>query len=192
MSEPTVRVARPDDGAGVAAIYAPFVRDTATTFEAEPPGAGEMARRIEATLRTHPYLVAAAGDDILGYAYATAHRGRAAYRWCAEVSVYIAAAARRRGVARALYERLFELLRRQRYVNAYAGISLPNPASVALHERLGFAHLGTYRAIGYKHGHWHDVGWWSLRLRDPEDPPRDPIAFAALDGVTIMGHNDLE
>jgi len=179
---PTVRIATPDDAAGILAIYAPIVRDTVISFEFEPPSVDTMAGRVSATLGRWPWLVCECDGVLLGYVYATSHRERAAYQWCVEVSAYIAAAARRTGVARALYRALFELLAQQGFLNAYAGITLPNEASVGLHESLGFRKLGNYEHIGHKFGAWHDVGWWALTLGELRREPAPPIPFPQLRG----------
>jgi phosphinothricin acetyltransferase len=171
---PTIRLATGDDAAGVLAIYAPFCTDTPVTFELEPPAPEEMRRRIGQALAALPWLVCAEGPDVLGYAYAGPHRERPAYRWSVEVSAYVAQGRRRRGLGRALYTSLFALLRLQGYANAFAGVTLPNPASVGLHEALGFVAVGVYRSVGYKCGAWHDVGWWQLGLRPHAVPPEPP------------------
>jgi phosphinothricin acetyltransferase len=152
------------DAAACAAIYAPYVRDTPISLEEEPPSANEIAERIEITTRTHPWLVAQDGDELIGYAYATRHRERACYRWATDVTVYVAPQRQRRGVGRALYQSLFEALAQQGYRMACAGITLPNQASVGLHESLGFRPVGVYENIGWKFDTWHDVGWWQLKL----------------------------
>ena len=170
-----IRLATSDDAGWIAGIYAPYVRDTVISFEMEPPSAEEMARRIETTLQTYPWLVAEDAGQPLGYAYASPHRTRAAYRWSCDVSVYIAPQAQRRSVGTKLYVRLLDMLEEQGFRNAFAGIALPNAASIALHERLGFTHLGTYRDVGYKLGAWHDVGWWQKILSDAPGVPRDPV-----------------
>jgi L-amino acid N-acyltransferase YncA len=175
----TVRVATPADAPAVQAIYAPMVERTAISFEQEPPSIEEMAQRIQATLALYPYLVAERDGQLIGYAYASQHRAREAYRWSVDVTVYIDPAAHRSGVGRALYERLLPLLERQGYHGAYAGIALPNAGSVGLHEALGFRHIGTYPEVGYKHDKWHDVGYWRYTL-DSSTPPRPIIAFSAL------------
>jgi phosphinothricin acetyltransferase len=135
-----------------------------------------MAARIERISSTHPWLVAEQGGEVVGYAYACRHQERAAYRWAADVSVYVADGRRGQGHGRGLYEALFERLRRQRFQVACAGITLPNEASVALHERLGFEPVGVSRRIGWKRGAWHDVGWWQLELL-PAGPqsPAEPL-----------------
>lgn len=175
----SVRLATPDDAASVAAIYEPVVQESAISFETEPPDVAEMRGRIEETLPAYPWLVCE-GDGVMGYAYAGPHRSRDAYRWSVDVSVYVAAAARRRGVGSALYESLFALLRSQGFVNAYAGVALPNPASVALHESLGFEPVGTYEGVGYKDGEWHDVSWWHRSLNERERNPAPPVAVDSL------------
>lgn len=179
----TLRLAAAADAAGIAEIYAPIVRDTAISFEVEPPSAAEMQRRVESTLSSFPWLVGEEGGRIAGYAYASQHRVRAAYQWSVDVSVYLHAGCRGRGLGRALYTALLEILRAQRLYNAYAGITLPNAASIGLHEAIGFRRLGVYRSVGFKLGRWHDVGWWELALLpgagDPEGPP---AALPALMG----------
>lgn len=177
-----IRPAEAADAEAVAAIYAPIVATTAISFEIEPPDAAEMRRRIETTQPSTPWLVCAQGPTLLGYAYAGAHRARAAYRWSVDVSAYVHESARRRGVASALYAALLELLALQGYQRAYAGITLPNAASVALHERAGFEAVGVYRGVGYKLGTWHDVGWWGRPLGASPDVPDEPRAFVALRG----------
>lgn len=149
---------QPEDAPAIQAIYARVVTDTASSFEEMPPTVEEIGQRIAATLRAYPYLVAVREGQVVGYAYASQHRARAAYRWAVDVTVYIAQSERRTGVGRSLYEALLPILARQGYRSAYAGISQPNPGSVGLHERLGFRHIGTYPKVGYKLGQWHDVG----------------------------------
>jgi L-amino acid N-acyltransferase YncA len=140
------------------------VTDAATSFEDVAPTADKMARRIEDVSATHPWLVAERDGRVAGFAYACRHRERAAYRWAADVSVYVDRAQRRSGIARALYESLLQRLREQGLRSACAGITLPNEPSVALHESLGFVAVGVFREIGWKAGAWHDVGWWQLHL----------------------------
>ena len=173
--EPEIRLARQEDAAQICAIYEPVVRETAISFELEPPATEEMARRMDDTLIQHPWLVCVRHDEVLGYAYASQHRSRAAYQWCVDTSVYIRADVHRRGIGRALYGSLFPLLALQQYYNAYAGIALPNPGSVGLHETVGFRPVGVYREVGYKLGRWHDVGWWVLLLQPKSATPQPPI-----------------
>lgn len=177
MEPATVRSADPQrDAAACVAIYAPHVEVGATSFEREPPSAAELAARIETIAATHPWLVAERDGEVVGYAYACPHRSRPAYRWAVEVSVYVAAEQHGRGVGTALYGGLIERLRTQRFQVACAGITLPNEASVALHERLGFVSVGVYRRIGWKAGSWRDVGWWQLELLPTEEgQPAEPL-----------------
>ncbi|HSV03429.1 MAG TPA: arsinothricin resistance N-acetyltransferase ArsN1 family B [Phenylobacterium sp.] len=174
-----IRPASAADAAAVAAIYAPIVEATIISFETVAPGPAEMARRIEATLETHPWLVFEDDGGVAGYAYAGAHAARDAYRWSVNVSVYNAERARRRGVGRALYHALFEILRRQGFHMAFAGITLPNEASVGLHEAMGFRPVGVYPEVGWKLGAWREVGYWGLELQ-PMGPPAEPIPFPDL------------
>ncbi len=176
----TIRPATADDAGQILEVYAPIVRHTAISFEVEPPSTDEMRQRIGDTLVSLPWLVCARQGDILGYAYASKHRVRAAYQWSVDVSVYIHPRVHRLGVGRALYSSLFKILRLQGFYNAYAGITLPNPGSVGLHESMGFQPVGVYRAVGYKLGAWHDVGWWQLILQAYSVPPQPPIAFRVL------------
>jgi phosphinothricin acetyltransferase len=171
------------DAAACAAIYEPFVRDTAVSFEAEPPTEAEFAGRIERLSARYPWLVAEDDATVAGYAYAAPHRERASYRWAADTTVYIADGWRGQGVGRALYGELLRLLVRQGIQVACAGITLPNAASVALHERCGFELVGVHRRIGWKLGAWHDVGWWQLELvAVSPGPPTEVGPPARLDG----------
>jgi phosphinothricin acetyltransferase len=173
-----IRLASADDAAAIASIYAPYVADTFVSFETEPPDAAEFRRRIEAGGDLYPWFVAEADARLLGYACASAFRTRRAYRFTVETSVYLATNAVGRGVGRTLYTRLLETLEAQGFAQAIGAISLPNPASVRLHEALGFAHAGTYRDVGYKLGSWHSVGLWQRPLGAVGDPPREPRPFA--------------
>lgn len=178
----TIEVATPRDAEAVAAIYAPIVAETAISFETEPPSALEMRRRITRSIQSFPWLVCRRGDDILGYAYAHAFAGRAAYTWSVETSVYVATDARRLGIGRSLYSALLPILADQGFHKAFAGIALPNPASVALHESVGFTPVGVYLGVGWKLGSWRDVGWWQRDLQSARkaDPPAKPIPFGEL------------
>jgi phosphinothricin acetyltransferase len=163
-----VRDATDADAAAVRAIYAPYVEETAISFELEVPSEADMAGRIEAAVA---WLVCEREGRIAGYAYAAPFHSRAAYAWSSEVSIYVAPEARGAGVGRELLESLLERLRDIGIVNAIAGIALPNEASQGLFEAFGFTRAATYEAIGYKFDRWHDVGWWQLRLREPTVPP---------------------
>ena len=170
-----IRFADESDAAAIAEIYRPVVESTAISFEIVPPDLSEMARRIVETTREHPWLVCEIGGRVAGYAYATKHRVRSAYRWSVDTSVYVDASVRQSGVGRGLYGSLFGILSAQGYFNAYAGIALPNAASVGLHEAVGFRKIGVYQRVGYKFGEWRDVGWWQLDLRAHEASPADPL-----------------
>jgi L-amino acid N-acyltransferase YncA len=172
-----IRDADPAADAGAcAAIYAPYVEGTPISFEEEAPDAAELEARIASCAATHAWLVAERAGAVVGYAYACPFNERRAYRWSAGVSVYVAAGEQRRGIGRALYSELFDRLHRRGFRMACAGITLPNPASVALHEALGFEPVGVNREIGWKQGRWHDVGWWQLELAPPgEGPPAEPL-----------------
>jgi phosphinothricin acetyltransferase len=163
------------DADACAEIYAPHVEGSAVSFEERAPVRREMAARIERYGASHTWLVAEREGRVVGYAYATAFNQRPAYRWSASVSVYVGEGARGSGVGRALYEALFERLRGRGFRMACAGITLPNEASVALHENLGFEQTGFNREIGWKQGAWRDVGWFQLELTPAgEGPPAEP------------------
>jgi phosphinothricin acetyltransferase len=172
-TELRVRDASEADGEACARIYASYVLETAITFEAEPPGAGEMAERIAAARRSYAWLVLESEGRVNGYAYGGPFRSRAAYRWSAEVSVYLERGFERRGGGRALYEELFKRLTERGFRTAVAGMTLPNDASVRLHRSMGFEPVGTYRAIGWKLGAWHDVAWMQRPLTAANDPPAE-------------------
>ncbi len=165
-----VRLADPArDAERVAQIYRPTVEGSFISFEEIAPDPIEMAERMRTMLARLPWLVAEADDGaVVGYAYASPHRERAAYRWSVDISVYVDQQWYRRGVGRELYRQLLDILRRQGCVNVYAGIGLPNPASVALHESIGMRLIGTYERVGFKLGRWVDVAWYGLRLAEPE------------------------
>jgi L-amino acid N-acyltransferase YncA len=174
---PILRHADPErDAASCAAIYGPYVTGSPASFEEVAPTPAEFSDRIARATRTHPWLVLQENGKVVGYAYASPHHPRPAYRWAADVAVYIDPAHHRSGAGRRLYGALFELLRRQRLWVAVAGITLPNDASVGLHRALGFEQVGVYRDIGWKAGAWRDVSWWQLRLCTPADrPPAEPL-----------------
>jgi phosphinothricin acetyltransferase len=178
-----IRLADPDrDAVSAADIYRPGVDMTIASFEAVAPDAAEMARRMRATLKRTPWLVAQAGEAVVGYAYAGAHRERAGYRWSVDVSAYVHPDWQGRGVGRALYDELLRMLRQQRFVNVYAGIALPNAASVALHEAIGMRRIGVYERVGWKPAAgWVDVAWFGMRLAEPSEPPAEPIPLPELE-----------
>jgi phosphinothricin acetyltransferase len=171
-----IRTASPADGEACARVYAPYVEETAISFESEPPDAVEMGNRIASSLAAHDWLVLEVDGRIVGYAYGAPHRTRDAYRWAADVSVYLEPGRRRTGAGRALYEVLFQRLRDRGYRIAVAGITLPNQASVGLHRAMGFESVGVYRGIGHKLGSWHDVEWLQRPLVPDSEPLREPTA----------------
>jgi phosphinothricin acetyltransferase len=164
MTSLSIREAVGGDAAAIQAIYAPIVEQTAISFEDAAPSVEEMSRRISDISASHAFLVAERDRSVLGYAYGSQHRARAAYRTSVDVTVYVAEQARRSGVGRALYIELLSQLKRQDFHAAFAGIALPNPGSIALHEKVGFTPIGVYREVGFKFGRWHDVGWWQKLL----------------------------
>ena len=168
-----IRAAAAADAAACAAIYAAYVLGSAITFETEPPTPEEMAGRIAAAQATHAWLVLVDEGRVVGYAYGSPFKARAAYRWSCEVSVYLEIGRRRGGGGRALYEALFARLAERGYRTAVAGMTLPNDASVGLHTALGFEPVGTYRRIGWKHGAWHDVAWMQRSLGGTDDGEPD-------------------
>lgn len=175
MSSFTIRDVTPDDAAAIATLYAPYVESTAISFETEPPEPAAFASRIATVTAHYPWLVAEEGSRILGFAYANRFRERAAYAWVVETTIYGAMGTERRGIGRALYAPLLDRLKAQGYVAAIGAIALPNPASVALHEAMGFVYAGTYPKIGYKLGGWHDVGLWQCELNPRQVPPSQPL-----------------
>ncbi|HEX5040936.1 MAG TPA: GNAT family N-acetyltransferase [Candidatus Limnocylindria bacterium] len=179
-----VRLADPDrDAVAVAAIYAAAVDTTIATFEEIAPAAETIRDRMRSVLARTPWLVFEDGDAVLGYAYAAPHQERPGYRWSVNISVYVASERRGMGVGRALYDELLAILRRQGFVNVYAGIALPNPSSVALHEGIGMRRTALYERVGFKFDAWHDVAWFALRLADPAGVPPEPIPLPDLDGA---------
>jgi L-amino acid N-acyltransferase YncA len=180
-SRPRIRMAGPDDAAAILVIYGPFVRSTAVTFEYTVPSVAEMAERIRTVTLRWPWLVLDRDDAVAAYAYASTWRSRAAYQWAVETTVYVHPDARRQGVGRAIYRSLLACLRLQGHRMALGAITLPNSASVALHEALGFRCTGVHRACGHKLGAWHDVGMWELELAPRADAdPSDPVAANSL------------
>ena len=172
-----IRTVTEFDAEQMVAIYAPIVRDTAISFEIEPPDRKEIISRLRLYTAKYPWLVAEKDGKVIGYAYGWTHHPRAAYRWSVNVSVYIHPDFRNQGVGKALYTELFAKLRELGYQSLFAGIALPNPGSVALHESLGFKQIGVYPRVGHKFGKWHDVGWWGMSVGEFEDSPQEPKPF---------------
>ncbi len=174
-----IRLAREQDGQRFAEIYKPYVTDSAVSFEIDAPTSREMSERITAVERKHPWLVCTIDSEVAGYVYASPHKARPAYCWSVDVAIYTDAAFRRRRLGTALYTSLFECLRLQGVYNAYAGITVPNDASIGLHEALGFQLVGLYNNVGFKCGAWRDVGWWHLKLQEYSNNPVAPMDLEA-------------
>jgi L-amino acid N-acyltransferase YncA len=175
-----LRIATPQDAQAILQIYAPYCTSTQVSFETVAPTEKEMHDRIARIVERFPWIIAEVDGAAAGYVYASQHRERAAYRWVVDVAVYIADAHHRRGLARALYASLFSILRKQGFVGACAGITLPNPGSVALHESVGFRPVGVFSNVGYKLGDWLDVGWWRLELQPATHSPAEPQDFRTM------------
>ena len=180
MTIPHIRQATPEDAIQILDIYTPIVEQTTISFEVVPPSVEEMAERITHYTEKYPWLVFMDDNHLMGYAYASTHRARAAYQWSVEVSVYTHNAYRRRGVGYAAYRTLFEVLRIQGFYNAFAGITLPNAPSEGFHRALGFQPIGVYHNIGYKQGKWCDVTWYEFALQDYAENPQPPIPIGEV------------
>ena len=180
----SLRLATPADGDAVAALYAPYVRETSITFEYDVPTAQDFGQRIETVLKLAPWLLAVetqpGGERLLGYAYGGTWRTRVAYRWVIETAIYVDNRQHRRGIGRALYGALLDLLRVQGFCRAVGGITLPNDGSVGLHEALGFKLAGTFPKCGFKQGTWWDVGFWDLELQPHPKEPKETLSVAQL------------
>jgi phosphinothricin acetyltransferase len=159
-----IREVRASDAPRIAAIYNHYVRETVVTFEEQPVEDAEMARRIAETTAAYPWLVWEDGGTVAAYAYASSWKRRSAYRFAAESTIYAAPEATGRGIGSQLYPALIARMRTAGLHCAIGGISLPNPASVALHEKMGFVPVGRFREVGFKLGRWVDVGYWELAL----------------------------
>lgn len=179
----SIRLATPGDAAAVAAIYAPYCDGSAVSFEQAAPTPEQMAQRIAAILVERPWIVLEHDGAVAGYAYAAQHNDRWAYRWSVNTAIYISRTHHRRGAGRALYATLFELLRYLGYYRAAAGITLPNPASVGLHETMGFELVGVYRDIGYKLGKWRDVAWYQAQIQPLPSEPQAPRTVGTIHGT---------
>ena len=180
-----VRLAKLTDAHEIAAIYAPFVSSTHVSFEEVPPHAGEMRARLEAARDTMPWIVCERDGHVVGYAYASAHRSRAAYRFSVDTSAYVRDEDRETGVGRAVYGALLRILTAQRFANVFAGIALPNDASLAFHRALGFEEIGRYRNVGFKNGAWRDTLWLQRALATNDHPPLEPLALGELSAETV-------
>jgi phosphinothricin acetyltransferase len=181
LASTQIRLATIRDAEQIQAIYAPYCTDTIISFEMQAPSVEEMARRVEKTLSRLPWLVCESEGEVVGYAYAGIHSERAAYQWSADVSVYVSSRVHRKGVGKALYTVLFEMLIAQGYYKAFAGITLPNPASEGFHHSFGFTPVGVYQGVGYKMGAWHDVAWYQKPLQAEQLEPLTPCTLTQID-----------
>jgi phosphinothricin acetyltransferase len=176
-----IRQVRPEDAAAILAIYAPYISGTPVTFEEIIPSVDEMATRIESIRYSSPFLVCESDGNIAGYAYATSHRNRSAYRWTRELSVYVHEDYRRKKIGSLLYNCTIRILRYQGIRMVLAGITIPNPESTLFHERFGFVKTAEFHEVGFKQGSWHTVGWWELDLNPGmKEPPGEVIPYCEI------------
>lgn len=181
-----IRIATEDDAAEALAVYSRYI-GTPITFEYELPSVGEFARRIRSTLAEYPYLVYTEEERVRGYAYAHRLAEREAYRWGAELSVYLDSGVTSRGIGRVLYGVLIGLLKQQGVRTVYGCVTTPNPRSERLHEKLGFRRIGTLRRAGFKCGAWHDVTWFEKEIAAYDVPPPELIPFSRIAPEQIRG-----
>lgn len=181
-----IRLATIDDTKQILEIYTPYVEATSISFETIVPSIEEMETRIKHTLENNPWIVFEEDKCILGYAYASKHRERAAYKWAVDASIYVRQDCREKGIGKALYTALISILKLQEYCNVYAGICLPNEASVGIHEYFGFKKIAQYNKVGNKFNKWHDVGWWELFLKQHEDKPGEPYCLYDISEEKII------
>lgn len=167
-SNATIRLITTADIAGVLEVYRPYIEETSISFEYEVPTLEEFTQRVANITQQYPWLVYEEGGKVIGYAYGMTHRTRTAYQWSVEVAIYVAKDHRSKGVGKQLYEKLFALLREQGYKTAFAGMTIPNEKSEALHLSCGFEEIGVFKNIGYKFGEWHSVKWFQKQLGEYE------------------------
>jgi phosphinothricin acetyltransferase len=184
---PIIRLAERTDVPGILEIYSPFILETAVTFEETVPDEESFWKRIQEIMTELPFLVCEIDGRIAGYAYASAYRSRASYRWTKEVSVYVHPDFHRRRVAQALYTSLNEMVRYQGIADLLAIITIPNESSVAFHEQFGYRKCGEFLKVGYKLGQWQNVGWFELFLQDEAQSPKDRIlTLNEISGLPIF------
>ena len=188
MTNSTIRIrhAALQDAEGVLAVYAPYVKDTPITFETEVPGVEDFRERMRGIMETYPYLIAEDGGRIVGFAYAHRIAERAAYDWDVEFSIYLDGSHTGRGIGTTLSRAAFKLLEMQGVRNVFSLIAVPNPASIGLHEKLGFRHMGTQERAGYKLGAWHDVEWMQKPIGDFEGAPAPLLRARDLDPQAVQ------
>ena len=188
MNDIRIRTATAADVPAMLDIYAPYVTDTAVSFEYEVPSLQEFEGRVSRTLARYPWLAAEQNGKILGYAYASAFHPRKAYQWCAEASIYLAQNARGQGLGPLLYDRLEDLLKRQGVLLFYACIARPQKedefltfASIRFHNRMGFHMVGEFPRCGFKFNRWYDMVWMEKRLAEPSSPPQPFTPFSEIE-----------
>lgn len=175
-----IRLIQDTDSQGVLAVYKPYIENTAITFEYDVPESAAFLERIKNVTAGYPWLVCLENNEVIGYAYASKYRDRVAYQWAAESAIYLKEGAHRKGIARILYEALFQILRLQGYTNLYAIITLPNVKSVGFHQAMGFQEIGIFRNVGYKMNKWHDVIWFEKQLTAHLDNPAIPTKMEEI------------
>lgn len=176
-----IRLVTKEDTSEILDIYSPYILNTTISFETKVPTIDQFQKRIEDCLKAYPWIVCVVDERIAGYAYASKHREREAYQWTCECSVYIHNSFKGREIAKELYQLLFQILKLQQFRNVYAGITLPNDASIKLHEKCGFTKFAHYENIGFKFGNWHSVGWWKLQINEYDLQPPPPLKLSELD-----------
>lgn len=180
-NEIIIRPIEMSDAEKVLEIYRPFIENSNITFEYTVPNLNEWKERIETVTQQFPWLVAELEGEIVGYAYAAKHRDRIAYSWCCEASVYLSDKSQGKGLAKMLYDKLFEILKVQGYINVYAILTSPNPKSEKFHENFGFDDVGRFHKAGFKFDKWHNTRWMQLHLSEHSVPPREIIPFSELE-----------
>lgn len=181
MSKPiSIRLIRETDAEAALAVYRPYVLNSVITFDYDVPSVEEFSEKIRTITAEYPWLVCEYEGKIAGYAYGSRHRSKAAYQWSPESTIYVAEEFHGTGIARILYKTVFEILLLQRFVNVFAGVTLPNPASENFHRSLGFTEIGIFRNIGYKLGKWNDVRWFQLLLSEWKTEPAEPLMIGAV------------
>ncbi len=186
MNKIEIRLAERKDVAGIIDIYKPYILETAVTFDEEVPSEEEMWARVQAIQKEHPYLVCIIDGQVAGYAYYSAYRSRASYRWAKEISVYIHPRFRKNKVGSALYSALFEIARAQGIFTLLAIITIPNEASIGFHEKLGFVKCAEFKNIGFKLGEWRTVGWWQCNLFDDQKKPGEIVPLTEIMNTQVF------
>lgn len=176
----SIRLATEADAENLLAIYTPYVTQTAITFEYEVPSVEAFRDRIRKTIKRYPYLVAEVNGQLLGYAYASAFKERAAYDWSVETSIYVKMGERRAGIGTRLYTTLEDLLKKQNIINVNACIAYPHPESERFHEKFGYKAVAHFTKCGYKMGHWHDMIWMEKMLGEHPMEPKEVIPIEKL------------